>query len=653
VADEEIYVVSDSAEKAIEDYFDQVATAELSAIRERGKKKIVKSSLDELQESDDEMEVDAGTEMNGHDNDHIGKSKGSEILESTDEASGDASKQASLPLDSSPTQKTPDLNPCLLEDGKVKIKAINDPGSNGSADTGADLAINAGHSNVSELKQDDKIDDLEDSLEPPLVHHDLPFDDATLSHDVSHSNEARDPNGTLDEEVDESYSQMKSSIPQISDAIAETNRKQPTEKSADDITPEEEAAAMKPSPTSKQVTDVLLSKIRKGSRIMVRWGKDGALYKATVKKVQLDSDEPTIKIHYDGKKSHIRDSISSNSIHSIIDQENMLLNSAKTSNDTYSRNDQSHIALKDLLRGKYPNSLPLEKLEHREQCYELGAGWTVYITSKRNQVGQKRLRADRYFISPSGKSFQSIKELENYRLERPEEFDLCPVTEDSNCAVAEEPAALLNNIRKPDANAPSALSRTNADGNETETPEIKATLPQCQDLSANPNPETEISHFGVDSFSPLMMGNPGPAIEDSHSDREFLSSLMDEKGLLFGEEELEEDLSTLPTRDQSRETQSVATDTMQSCTLKPMTSCMKCPSPSPKERECGDAVKKNVHVHFAEEEPDLPQDEALEPDNEVRKKGLSPRMKHNKKALIGGIVPLFAMDVPVDAEFAG
>jgi hypothetical protein len=224
------------------------------------------------------------------------------------------------------------------------------------------------------------------------------------------------------------------------------------------------------------------------------------------------------------------------------------------------------------------------------------------------------------------------------------------VTEDSDDAVTEDLAALSNTTRKSDTNAPSIRRKTNE--SEMKGTETKASLPQCQEASTTSNPETEISHFGVDSFSPLMMGNPGPAIEDSHSDHEFLSSLMDEKGLLFGEEELEEDLGSLPTRDQSQATQSVATDTMQACTLKPITSCMKCPSPSPKERESGDAAKKDVHVHFAEE-PDLSKDEALEPGSEVRKRGLSPRMKHNKKALIGGIVPLFAMDVPVGAEFAG
>ena len=534
--DEELCVMEDSGERAIEEYLDQIVVDVLGRVDDGlSVKKTVKSSLDDLQESDDEMEVETGHtlgqshELNGHGN------------------------------------------------------AISTMNGVASSTIG---------------------------LDPTLVDHELPFDDAMLSHRDSQPSEVRHD--------------AKSDIAATHAAVAEESTRQTN------------------GVTTVATTDSLLSKLRKGSRIIVKWGTDGALYRATVKKVRADSAEPSLKIHYDGKKSHIRDNISVDMIDSIIFDEETHEMSNK---DVLARSDQSNIPIKDLLRGKYPNALPVGKLEHREQCSELGEGWTVYISSRRNQEGQKRLRADRYFISPSGKTCRSIKELEMYRLDHPEEFDLCSLEEESDDVVTEECAT--------------SSGEKNADSNPAEAK--PPPMPQCQgpkELSSSTaaaaaaHNENEIHHFAADSFSPLMMGQPGPAIEDSHSDHEFLSSLMDEKGLLFGEEELEDDLTQLPSRDQAQPSQTTAatTDSIEACALKPKASCMKCPSPSPKGDGGADVVKKNVH--FAEE-PASQEDEAVEQDGEFKKKGLSPRMKQNKKELIGGIVPVFAMDVPAGAEFAG
>ena len=52
-----------------------------------------------------------------------------------------------------------------------------------------------------------------------------------------------------------------------------------------------------------------LDRLVAGSRIYIEWGGDDTLYKATVKKAMLDRNE-TIKVHYDGKKRHILDTVS-------------------------------------------------------------------------------------------------------------------------------------------------------------------------------------------------------------------------------------------------------------------------------------------------------------------------------------------------------
>ena len=55
---------------------------------------------------------------------------------------------------------------------------------------------------------------------------------------------------------------------------------------------------------------------------------------------------------------------------------------------------------------------------------------------------------------------------------------------------------------------------------------------------------------------------------------------------------------------------------------------------------------------MSDENDDIENEDGAEGE-EGKKKGLSRRMKHNKKELVRGIVPLFAMDVAAGAEFAG
>jgi hypothetical protein len=64
----------------------------------------------------------------------------------------------------------------------------------------------------------------------------------------------------------------------------------------------------------------VISKLETGSRIYVEWNGDNCLYKATVKKIIPDID--VLKIHYDGKKKHIVDTIPVDMVNSFIEGEN-------------------------------------------------------------------------------------------------------------------------------------------------------------------------------------------------------------------------------------------------------------------------------------------------------------------------------------------
>lgn len=86
-----------------------------------------------------------------------------------------------------------------------------------------------------------------------------------------------------------------------------------------------ETQASPSSDTGAKVQDVEemdLDRLLPGSRIYVEWSGDDTLYKATVKKVMLDRNDPTVKIHYDGKKRHILDSVPFNMVKGFIAGEN-------------------------------------------------------------------------------------------------------------------------------------------------------------------------------------------------------------------------------------------------------------------------------------------------------------------------------------------
>jgi hypothetical protein len=72
----------------------------------------------------------------------------------------------------------------------------------------------------------------------------------------------------------------------------------------------------------QDVEEMDIDKLQTGSRIYVEWKGDDTLYKATVKKVMLDKKEPAVKIHYDGKKRHILDTVPLNMVKGFITGEN-------------------------------------------------------------------------------------------------------------------------------------------------------------------------------------------------------------------------------------------------------------------------------------------------------------------------------------------
>lgn len=701
--DDDIYVLDESGESAIETHFDRVAQTVLKEIKDCLANKSVRSSLDDVKDSDEEidegMKAAETIQLEQHDkmNEKLGHGMNA-VHDDVTLVQGDDAANGSVPKQ-------------LAESDVLKAKAepqvesmeVNEPAKPAAEVLAISEQLHPDNPKRHEKLLEPEVDhasekETEDSLEPPLVDYDLSNDVAMLPQDSLLLNEAGEISvEQIEEEANDSYNQMKSSIAKISDAIGSRSEKNATKQphtagkldlptncdGAMNTSPAADSYAEPATEPSKaesnfaadvshgsdiapygmtndpdlgqtdallEESSSLLNKIRKGSRIFVKWGKDGTLYKATVKKVLKDRVEPSIKVHYDGKKSHIVDSVSLDMIDRLISEDET---ESKHENDTCD-SEPVNISIKELLRGRYQASLPVGKLEHREQCPELGAGWTVYITARRNQEEQNRTRADRYFISPSGKSCRSITALEQYFLEHPEEFDLYYSEDDFDDAIADEMTALPGSTNSEEDEG---VHSTIEPSNESQAAEeLKGSLPQCQgtdqSLPTVPlNPESEIHHyshhFGADSFSPLMIGQSHHAIEDSHSDHEFLSSLMDEKGLLFGDEELEADATSNPAKDQPGTSHATASE--EGCTLKPI-SCMK--SSSLKVEEGDDNVKKNVHFAEQNNTVDSVQDGDLSHYQE-RKRGLSPRMKHNKKSLIGGIVPVFAMDTPAGAEFAG
>ncbi len=83
----------------------------------------------------------------------------------------------------------------------------------------------------------------------------------------------------------------------------------------------------------QEVEEMDVERLQSGARIYVEWSGDDTLYKATVKKVMLYKKEPAVKIHYDGKKRHIHDTVPLNMVKGFIAGENEHIKTAVTQHE--------------------------------------------------------------------------------------------------------------------------------------------------------------------------------------------------------------------------------------------------------------------------------------------------------------------------------
>jgi hypothetical protein len=352
-----------------------------------------------------------------------------------------------------------------------------------------------------------------------------------------------------------------------------------------------------PTPGQIEITD--------GSRVFVKREGDESLYRATVQHILHDGDALSIKIHYDGKKSHILDDISLGMIVGCIDDGDDVQDTSSGTHDA--------TAIKLPLRRSYPAILPAGELEHEEPCPELGPGWLVRVVARRGQqasaVGQKNPCTDRYFITPAGKSIRSIPELERYYTENPGDF-IC-----SNEAASSVGVVPVNLTAKTEGGGVQNKMQTSS------SIASGRALLQCQ-LSGHAHGDTPgQEHTSVqegsglpfnlytDNFSPLM-GHEAENIEDTHSDHEFLSELMDEKGFLFGEDVTPSEQVRGNAADLQTQSNDVDID------IEPIS--------------VGNGHEATATTPLLT--------------SEEKKKKMSPRMKQNKKSLKNGMVPVFAMN---------
>jgi len=178
--------------------------------------------------------------------------------------------------------------------------------------------------------------------------------------------------------------------------------------------------------TSPLKSNSILGKLEPGSRIFVQW--NGDLFKATVKKLFFDREVPMVKIHYDGKKRHILDTVPLEMVNSFIDGEpgikrklaDHATQSLNKSQKTDVNDDSPTNSNFPPLQRLYPGVVPPGEDEITEPCPELGSGWNVYIVSRKGHIDGPR--TDRYFISPTGKKFRSVPEVERYYWQNPVEF---------------------------------------------------------------------------------------------------------------------------------------------------------------------------------------------------------------------------------------
>lgn len=160
----------------------------------------------------------------------------------------------------------------------------------------------------------------------------------------------------------------------------------------------------------------------------MEWDGDNGLYKATVKKVFFDRENPMLKIHYDGKKRHILDTIPIEMVNSFIDGENDAINQPNHATEDAEGNAPTHDERADFppLHKLYPGHAPVDGNDATQPCPELGPGWQVNVVTRKGGSADGEPRSDRYFISPTGQKFRSIPEVERYYWQNPVQFGGAP-----------------------------------------------------------------------------------------------------------------------------------------------------------------------------------------------------------------------------------
>lgn len=182
-----------------------------------------------------------------------------------------------------------------------------------------------------------------------------------------------------------------------------------------------------------QIISSNLSNIEIGSRIYVECNDN--LWKATVKKVLSDVVSPKLKIHYDGKKKHLIDTVSFDMVKSFIEGENEAFDNNKRAKSepqrlngnqkTLGRHCQHVSSIFPLLPTLYPAVLPPGESEVLQNCPELGTGWNINLITRKMKSGGTRI--DRYFISPAGRKLQGVPEVERYYATNSSEFGVLPI----------------------------------------------------------------------------------------------------------------------------------------------------------------------------------------------------------------------------------
>ncbi|KAL9189626.1 hypothetical protein ACHAXT_009301 [Thalassiosira profunda] len=89
---------------------------------------------------------------------------------------------------------------------------------------------------------------------------------------------------------------------------------------------------------------ISLDQLQAGARIYIEWEADHGLYKATVKKIWAEKGKAMVKLHYDGKKKHIFDSVPFDRVHSFIPGENDAKMKAEEDCQEVAAINQAHLA---------------------------------------------------------------------------------------------------------------------------------------------------------------------------------------------------------------------------------------------------------------------------------------------------------------------